>query len=267
MLSPHPGEPRGVLHGLPDGVVLSRWLPSPDLAPFVQHLWIVEWDLRGRSPHVQDVLTHPSVHLSVEAGRTEVVGVSRVRFTRTIEGEGIVVAARFRPGGFRPFLGSPVSALTGRAVPAGDVLPIDADDLERRILAPGTAPERAARLEDTLRAIVPARDPLAEVLARVVASIAEDPAAGRVEDLASRLGVGVRRLQRLFDAYVGVGPKWVLQRARLHEATARAAAGTAVDWAALAAELGYCDQAHLVRDFRAAVGEPPGRYAAGGRPR
>jgi AraC-like DNA-binding protein len=76
----------------------------------------------------------------------------------------------------------------------------------------------------------------------------------------------VRRLQRLFAEYVGAPPKYVLRRARLHEAAARAddaASGAGVDWAALAADLGYSDQAHLTRDFTAAVGAPPGRYAGG----
>jgi AraC-like DNA-binding protein len=36
--------------------------------------------------------------------------------------------------------------------------------------------------------------------------------------------------------------------------------GEAVDWAALAADLGYADQAHLTRDFTATVGVPPSRY-------
>ncbi len=269
MLSPRPDEPRGVLRGLPDGVAMGRWLPSPDLAPFVEHLWSVTWDLRGRAPHVQEVLPHPAVHLSVELSGADVVGVPRARFARTLEGEGVVVAVRFRPGGFRPFLGPagpPVSALTDQVVPAGEVLDLDGDDLAHHVLAPGTGEARAARLEDALRAVLPGRDPVAEVLARLVDAVAADPGAGRVEDVAARLGVGVRRLQRLFRTYVGVGPKWVLQRARLHEAAARAEAGP-VDWAALAADLGYCDQAHLVRDFRAGVGEPPGRYAAGARRR
>jgi AraC-like DNA-binding protein len=47
----------------------------------------------------------------------------------------------------------------------------------------------------------------------------------------------------------------------LHEVTERLAAGCTVDWARLAAELGYADQAHLSRDFTALVGEPPTRYA------
>lgn len=46
-------------------------------------------------------------------------------------------------------------------------------------------------------------------------------------------------------------------------AAARADEGAGIDWAALAADLGYADQAHLTRDFTAAVGAPPGRYAGG----
>jgi AraC-like DNA-binding protein len=68
-------------------------------------------------------------------------------------------------------------------------------------------------------------------------------------------------LQRLFAEHVGVGPKWVIRHYRLNEVKRRMAAGTAVDWAGLAAELGYADQAHLTRDFAAMVGEPPTRYA------
>jgi AraC-like DNA-binding protein len=60
---------------------------------------------------------------------------------------------------------------------------------------------------------------------------------------------------------VGVGPKWVIRRYRLHEVTERMAAGSRIDWAGLAADLGYADQAHLTRDFGALFGEPPTRYA------
>ncbi len=83
----------------------------------------------------------------------------------------------------------------------------------------------------------------------------------RVEHLAREFGIGARRLQRLFGDYVGVSPKWILQRYRLHEAAERIAAGGATDWAAMALDLGYSDQAHLIRDFKKLVGQPPGEYA------
>jgi AraC-like DNA-binding protein len=78
-------------------------------------------------------------------------------------------------------------------------------------------------------------------------------------------GLPERRLQRLFAEYVGVSPKWVIRRARLHEAARFADAGGDVDWATLATDLGYSDQAHLTREFTATLGMPPSRYAALGR--
>jgi AraC-like DNA-binding protein len=53
-----------------------------------------------------------------------------------------------------------------------------------------------------------------------------------------------------------------MRRARLHEAAERADSGEPVDWAALASDLGYADQAHLTRDFTVTIGVPPARYAA-----
>jgi AraC-like DNA-binding protein len=93
------------------------------------------------------------------------------------------------------------------------------------------------------------------------AGSARQGALRRVDKLAAALDVPVRRLQRLFADYVGASPKWVMRRARLHEAAERAERGGHVDWAGLASDLGYADQAHLTRDFTATIGVPPSRYA------
>jgi AraC-like DNA-binding protein len=111
---------------------------------------------------------------------------------------------------------------------------------------------------------LPSPDPLASQAADLVALISSDTSLRRVDQLAAASGWSVRGLQRLFADYVGVGPKWVMRRARLHEASLRADSGEAVDWTELAADLGYVDQAHLTRDFTTTIGVPPGRYAAGG---
>jgi transcriptional regulator GlxA family with amidase domain len=97
----------------------------------------------------------------------------------------------------------------------------------------------------------------------MVERISTDQALRRVASLAEVLRLPERRLQRLFAEYVGVSPKWVMRRARLLEAAHRADAGDVVDWAALALDLGYADQAHLTRDFTATLGVPPARYATG----
>jgi AraC-like DNA-binding protein len=107
---------------------------------------------------------------------------------------------------------------------------------------------------------LPERDPVAEQVADLVALIGSDVSLQRVDQLTAVCGVSVRGLQRMFADYVGVSPKWVVRRARLHKAALRADGGEPVDWAALALDLGYADQAHLTRDFTATIGVPPGRY-------
>jgi AraC-like DNA-binding protein len=93
-----------------------------------------------------------------------------------------------------------------------------------------------------------------------VAAIAADRGLVRVGERARALGVGPRRLQRLFAEYVGAGPKGVIRRFRMHEALARTTSGASVNWGELAVDLGYSDQAHFIRDFTTNVGIPPVAY-------
>jgi AraC-like DNA-binding protein len=70
----------------------------------------------------------------------------------------------------------------------------------------------------------------------------------------------VRSLQRLFSRYVGVSPKWVIRRYRLHELLEQMHSGRHLDWAQVAIDLGYFDQAHLINDFKSITGYAPTEY-------
>lgn len=221
--------------------------PSPDLADHVARYWVVRWHYDR--PYRQLIVPYPNVHLTFQDGAATLSGVSSGHVSKQLDGTGRVFGVAFRPGAFRPFLGAPVQSLTDRTVPAATVfahLP-DHADLDG--------------VEDALRRALPDPDPKARHAVEVVDRIVTDPLITRVDVLAREVGGSVRQLQRLFAEHVGVGPKWVIRRYRLHEVTERMAAGGAIDWAALAADLGYADQPHFVRDFTAMFGEPPTRYA------
>ena len=120
-----------------------------------------------------------------------------------------------------------------------------------------------AMATEFIRRRLPADDPSARAALRAVDEILGDPSILTVEEIATRCGSSPRALQRLFREYVGLSPKWVIRRYRLHEAVARIGhdgARSNLDWADLALELGYSDQAHFVRDFKQAVGRPPGKF-------
>ncbi|MFD0852600.1 DUF6597 domain-containing transcriptional factor, partial [Actinomadura adrarensis] len=106
---------------------LTKVAPSPGLAPYVEYYWVLVWDLRGREPHRQQILTRPTVHMTfthyLTSGlrRSRIMGVVRDEFVEEIHDEGHVVGVGFLPGAFRPFLGSPVSAITGRELRVDEV--------------------------------------------------------------------------------------------------------------------------------------------------
>ncbi|MEZ0065669.1 AraC-like DNA-binding protein [Streptacidiphilus sp. MAP12-20] len=235
--------------------------PGPALAPFVEYHWIVCWDVTGRPPYEQQVLSHPSVHLVFEEPGPLLYGVNRGVYTRRLVDAGQVHGVKFLPGGFRGFTAGPVQELTDQVLPAARFFGPGVDALNGEVLACEDTSEMVRLVEAFLP--TPDADPLAAQIAEIVQVMTADHMLLRVEQVAARFDLSPRTLQRLFAEYVGVSPKWVLRRARLQEAAQRADSG-AVDWAALAADLGYADQAHLTRDFTAVVGVPPTRYVRGG---
>jgi hypothetical protein len=112
--------PRGMIDpaGTARRIRVARYEPSSRLAPFVDNVWMIEWNLTGRPPEVQKVLPAPNVNLVIGAGQTKLFGVIRGVHGRTLEGTGRIVGLRFRTGGVRPFLAVPVATLTDRTVPA-----------------------------------------------------------------------------------------------------------------------------------------------------
>ena len=241
---------------------LLRREPAGEFGDYVEFYWIVRWDLRGRPAHTQQVLTHPNLHLVFEVPGPFVYGIQREVFERRLTGADQVLGMKFRPGMFRPLLGRPVLDLIDRRVPAGELFGPSVTETQQAVLGTQDPAAMQEAAEEFLRGVLPAQpDPMAGQVGEIVDRITAAPTLFRVDQLAADCGLSVRSLQRLFAEYVGASPKWVLRRARLHEAATRAEVAAGIDWAALAADLGYADQAHLTRDFTAAVGAPPGRYA------
>ncbi|WP_433530846.1 AraC family transcriptional regulator [Micromonospora sp. CA-263727] len=263
-------QPRGDSRGILDPARLMRRvrfrrrLPTVALRRWVEHYWLIDWDLT--EPFEQRVVPHPAVNVVVQRDgdgpeRAELAGVGRKLFSIVLTGAGRVCGVQFRPGGFHPFWRRSVAELTDRRWPFAELAdrwpPAAYPDSG---ICAGTDTERCHALDDLLTSWAPRPDPVNDEVIGLVEAIRTDRSVRRVDEFAAGHGISVRRLQRLFVTHVGVGPKWVIRRYRLHEAIERASGGPP-DWAGLAAELGYSDQAHLVRDFTAVTGVSPGTYA------
>jgi AraC-like DNA-binding protein len=239
---------------------MGRYLPPPDLAPFLEHYWIVEWDLRGQPPFVQRTLPYPSVHLVFDRARSGVFGVSTGAFDYTLQDAGKVCGLKFRPGAFRGLLGRPVYTLTDQVLALSAVFGWDDAGAQAAVLEQLDDAGMIAAADALLQDALPAPDPQVERIAAILRTVESTPGLTQVEALAAGAGLHVRSLQQLFSEYVGVSPKWVIRRFRLHEAADRLAHGAEVDLGALALDLGYFDQAHFTSDFRRLVGQAPGHY-------
>lgn len=252
ILNPHMGE---------KNFSLARFLPSDDLKFFVMHYWAIRWDLRGQPPYTSKTLPHPCVHLVFEPGGAKVYGVMNDRFTHTLEGKGQVLGIKFRPGAFYPFLNAPVSRITDKVICLPDMFAVDTRALEAAILSSEDDGKMAEMAQAFLRERLPEPDANIALINQIIDCIITDRSITLVDDVVSRLHISKRTMQRLFSQYVGVSPKWVIKRYRLHDAAEQVASGSIEDWARLAAELGYFDQAHFIKDFKKLVGQTPGEYA------
>lgn len=237
---------------------VERVLPSEDLAHLVEYHWVVRWNTDG--PHVQQIVPQPRVHVAAEEGRLLVHGITTRRFERRLTGRGHVLGTAFRAAGFRPVLGRSVSTLRGAVCPASEVLGGDDRPAARAVLGTDDTAAMVAAMEGWLRDLGPEPDATTVQVGEWVALAEHDRSLTRADALAERVGVSLRTLQRLFAEYVGIGPKWVLQRFRILEVAAMAHRGDHLDWAQVATELGFSDQAHLTRTFTEVVGTPPARY-------
>jgi AraC-like DNA-binding protein len=244
-----------------DRFTLERYPPAAGLAGLVERYWVVTWELPPGREFSITLLPHPCVNVVLDRGRLTVNGVGRDRFTYTYRGVGGVFGIKFRPGGFLPFLGKPLADITDTVLPAEHLWGPSAAALAERTTAEPGVDRRVALVEEFLRERWPAPDPQVDLVQRIVAALLHDRTIARVDDVTEMFDINPRTLQRLFQRYVGVSPKWVLRRYRLHEAAAVLAREQHRPWAEVAAELGYFDQSHFIRDFTAAIGMTPVAYA------
>lgn len=240
--------------------------PTPWLSRFVEDVRAVapaagrvrlEWLPDGRTSLVFRVLEGGKGDVAVAGPRTralfkDAAGVSRA------------VLLQLKPGWSAALLGVAASTLTDRVVLLEDLWGRAGGELFFELLEARTLPAVLDRLS---RAIALRThhgfEPASARLARRAVRLLEGGET-RVERVAEQLGVTARHLRRAFTESVGIGPKDFARTVRLQRVVRLAA--TSKDWARIALQAGYYDQAHLIADFRELVGLTPGAFVkrAGG---
>ncbi len=172
-----------------------------------------------------------------------------------------VAGVRFRAGGLMPFVSQSLDRWTGAVVGLSEAFGPSAAFLEGALRdVVGDAPAQAALLDgwllDRMNLSPAKRDTYA-----LVQQVTQGHGAGRIEALGQAAGLSQRTIDRLFQRHVGFGPKTWAQIVRFQRALERLKSVPDCTLSQVAAELGYYDQSHLVREYRRYSGTTPGKHA------
>lgn len=255
---------------------MYRYPASDDLTDLVRRYWIPVWSVPGGQTVEQRVLQYPCALLVIATDYARFYGVTAGLSRTTLQGAGWAVGVLCQPATGGLLARRSMADFRDRAVDLADVLGDGASAMVAGVRSamnadphsPNAHQVAVQALADALRPRLPV-DPEGRLVNEIVAAIEADtegpspaPTLDRVERLAAHVGLSERALQRVVRRRVGLTPKWLIQRHRLHQAAERLrhTSGPA-DLAALAADLGYADQAHFTRDFRTVTGQTPGEFA------
>ena len=257
----------------------QRFPPGPELAPWVEYLWTVDWDLGDRPPVDSSVISFPALHVTAEWGRPGEVRHGHPLPATLVHGS-VSRVFRVRLQRRRMRSSAPVSTSTAPSPGPASRRPSSATAPSRPPSLPGPLPadlhsalaglppaERAAAFDAALAAHRPAAGPTTPGSARWSSRMAGRP--GAAPRRAARRRSPAARCARCSGASAGTSasrPKWALARFRLQEAALALEQDPQPDLAALAARLGWYDQAHLTNDLRRMLGETPARYACARAP-
>jgi AraC-like DNA-binding protein len=252
--------------------------PTAPLALFVEHLWFSE---RGALPHSrerslptgcvdivipllerQDILRYGSEDDAV-AHRLRgpiVQGAHDRHSARGVEGPSRVAGVHFKPGGAAALFGPPLPELRNRTDLLEDLWGPAARHLQEQLALTASPTDVLAVLERLLTQRLRAATPSDPVIAQALSSFDDSPADARIKPIQQSSGLSPANFIRRFEAAVGLTPKRYTRVRRFNALLPTLVRCGPRDWAQLAVDSGYYDQAHLIHEFRRLAGMTPSSY-------
>ncbi|WP_436772865.1 helix-turn-helix domain-containing protein [Yinghuangia sp. YIM S09857] len=256
----------GVLGASGVDVTAAALRPSPQFAHVVDRFWVARWAVRpGARDATAVALRFPEANVVLHGNRLIFHGILRNRHTMPVTGSGAFYGAALRPGAAVQLIGGGAADHTDRvSLLAQTEWGLRAHRLDSDLwtaVRDGLPAFRAA-FERHLRGhrvCAESRD--RERIGAIIDRIREDGTITRVRHLTDGFHLSIRTVQRLFLHQVGVNPKWLLRRSRIHHAAARLERIAPDKWSELAGEFGYFDDSHFARDFAETLGVTPYAFA------
>ena len=238
--------------------------PPPDLWPFIDRFWVCEsareviWPtlLPGTGAEIYFHFRQPFPNVGLGA---HLACFRSARLLLGASGDIGFVAVRFRTGMLARFAEHPPALLNDRILDAEDLWGPAGRELSVRFQELATLAERLALLSNFLRQRLRPGDALVET---AVAAIYQQGAVLQMSELAERHGLGLRQLERRFQAVIGVSPARLRSLVRFQKTCRQLLLDPVAPILDTALAEGYYDHAHFCRNFRELSGQSPQAYFA-----
>jgi AraC-like DNA-binding protein len=234
--------------------------PSPDLAQQVRCFWRITADEAPLTPNRICPDGCADIVLTGD-GTVRAIGTMRTAAVVALSGRVDVLGVRFQPGAALAFFDVPLAELTDATAGVEELGWHAARNVGDQLSGIPAITGKIALIETMLRARQAGLDRRAAPRwLRAALQLLEGSDAGlqRVRD---EVGASERTHERQFREMVGLSPKTFQRVARFRRALERMQRRSRAPYAAVAAEAGYADQAHLIREFKALAGITPAAYA------
>jgi AraC-like DNA-binding protein len=238
--------------------------PAPCLAAAVECVWTsaAGATLQKRAPH--RVLPDGCMDLlfdftALGNGRASVIGAMTRPLVFETDGPVDLLGVRFRPGYITGFVGLNALELTDDAVDLHEFWGPLAFEIWERLAAAAPA-DRTRIVQEVLYSRIDGRIECDPFVRYCVTGLDASAGALRIEDIGRQSGMSVRQLERKFARHLGVSPKLFARIVKFRGVLRAASAARRPDWANIAADFGFADQAHLIREFKSFSGLTPVAY-------
>src|SRR5262249_49929108 len=165
-----------------------------------------------------------------------------------------LIGIRFHPGGTLPFFRLPMHEVTNQVVELAAICRELERDLAPIVESDHNVGSKIRAIQELFINRVQGGE--ASGLLALGAQIVSHAGKVSVDALAANAGLSGRQLERRFLREIGVGPKLLCRIVRFQQVF-RAVDNADPNWAAVAADCGYYDQAHLIRDFQQFAQQTP----------
>lgn len=173
-----------------------------------------------------------------------------------------VVGIQFKPGGAFPFFCVPAAELEGSSVALADLWPSRVGEIREQLLAGSSPAAMFTVLERSLIEQLVRSPELHPAVAFALSQFCRCGSHDSVAGIIDRVGLSPRRFIELFHRQVGLTAK-TFSRVRRFQRVLRTVHGRhEIDWARVAVENGYYDQAHFIHDFQGFSGFTPSVYSS-----